>query len=103
MFVIKKKLDLAEFGWEGCEIVFSSLNYDELLEIQSKYAKADPSDQLTYGGILDFIKSKFISGTAKDDNDKVVEIDKDDIGKLPFEIVLAVITLLTGQTPDPKV
>lgn len=101
-FTIKKKLDLAPFGWDGCELVFQSLSYEELQDLQKKYAKADATDPATANGVLDFIRGKFISGTVLDENDKQAEIEADDLGKLPFEIIEAVTALLTGNNPDPK-
>lgn len=102
MFVIKKTIDLAKFGWEGCSLIFQSLSYDELQELQKTYTNADPSDPNTTEGVMGFLKSKFVAGTAKDEKDKTIEVAKDDLGKFPYEIIEEVVNVLTGANPDPK-
>lgn len=102
-FAIRKTIDLADFGWEGCSLVFKSLNYNELQVLQGKYSKIDPSkaDEAARE-ILNLLASKFVSGTALDENDKKVEISADQLGELPFEIVEKISEALTRSAPDPK-
>jgi hypothetical protein len=100
-YSIKKTVDLAQFGWEGCELVFNSLSYDELQRLQTKYRKPDPDDTKAVEEILEILKSKYVSGEGLSDGKKV-DVHSADLGQLPFEIIQEVIVVLTGNNPDPK-
>lgn len=101
-FSLKRTVDLSEFGWEGCSIVLSAATYSEILEWQKDFKDIDPKDEKAQGKIFDLVKDKFISGTALDENDKKVEIDKGDLGDLPLDVMIKCITSLRGNIPDPN-
>lgn len=103
-FSIQKAVDLSSFGWDDCVIKFKSIAYSEAKELRSKFEGIDPTkaDEAVERSAFDFIKSKFISGQALDDNGKKVDLTKDQIEDLPVEIVTRCINELIGGTPNPN-
>lgn len=100
-FVLKKEIALDKFGWTGCKLVMNSITYAELAEWQGKLGDAQ-NDVKTAMEIIDLLTDKFISGTAMDEENKVVELTKKDIQNLPFDIVLEAAGQLAGGQQDPN-
>ncbi len=99
-FSLNKTVDLSKFGWEGCSIVLKSMTYGELKEFQTidpKNPNIGDADR-----VVKFIASKFVSGTAKDDDGKTVALKAENIAELPLEIYLYLQDQLLGVTPDPN-
>lgn len=95
-FNIEKTVDLSEFGWADCYIKLKSVPYSELKDLINKGKR---SEEDAFG----FIKSKFVSGKAYDDDKKEnVDIVADDLEKLPTEIVMHCIDVLLGNKKDPN-
>ena len=101
-FLLKREIDLGKFGWKGCSITLEAPSYNELAQWQVKFKDIDAEKPESQKIIFEAIADKFISGTAKDDKDKVVDITKDDLGDLPLDIVLECIASLRGNVQDPN-
>ena len=101
-FLLKREIDLGKFGWEGCSIILEAPSYNELTQWQVKFKGIDAEKPESQKIIFEAIADKFISGTAKDENDKVVEVTKEDLPDLPLDIVLECIASLRGNVQDPK-
>lgn len=99
-FSLNRNVDLSKFGWDGCSITLRSMTYAELKDFQvidPSNPKAEDADR-----VVKFIQSKFVSGTAKDDQGETVQIKSEDIPNLPLEIYLHLQDRLIGAVPDPN-
>lgn len=99
---IKKRVDLGFLGEDYKEgyLVFKAAGIDEFAEIEKK--SQDP-DALKF--IKDFLGGKFLEGKFPDveDENKLQDFDKDDIGKLDPETILVIFQVLGGGiASDPK-
>lgn len=100
-FILKKEIALDKFGWAGCSLTMNSITYAELAKWQAKLGDAQ-NDVKTAMEIIDLLTDKFIAGTAIDDSGKKVELKKEDIENLPFDIVLEAAGQLAGGQQDPN-
>ena len=101
-FVLKQTVDLSPLGWDGCSIILKSLSYKEAQDLQLKFKDVDPTDPKAQTETFDFLKTRFVSGTGFDENDKKVDLKVDDLQDLPLEVFMACVNKLTGTTPNPN-
>lgn len=106
--IIKKRVALGFLGEDYTEgyLVFKAPGIDEIAEVE---AKADKLDQEDTQKSLDFLKS-FLAGRLLggefpnvEEENKLEEFTKDDIGKLDGGTIITVFQVLGGGiASDPK-
>lgn len=99
-FVIKQTVDLSQW-WDGCSIILSSLSTKEAQDLSTKFTSLDPEDEKTQAEVFDFIRTKFISGTAENEKGEKVELKPSDLEDLPIEVYKLLVKNLAGS-PDPN-
>lgn len=99
-FTINKVIDLSKFGWDGCSVTFKSVSYEELTkfrDLQTSDPKMEDADR-----VVTFLESKFVSGQAKNETGKTVDLKATDIGQLPLEVFVHIEDQLIRTNPDPN-
>ncbi len=99
-FFLKKTFDLSEYGWEGCNINFQSLSYEEIQNIKAKISKND--DNSMENELIDFLSTKLIDGNGLNEKGEQEPITKDNFKKLPTQILVDLAYKLAGGDIDPK-
>lgn len=109
MFVVKKRIELKQFGegWEEAYAIFSPFTFndnDKLLKLRSMVLKPEtlsPEDaKKTSDDMKAIMKEKFVEGKGFD-GEKLVPITKENLGELPMEITVHILQVLQGQTLIP--
>lgn len=108
---LNKTIKLDEFveGWEGTFITVAPMLSKDMGEfVKSRKGKDEndiDTDQLTVE-MVESIKKKFVRGKVfiekEDGSQELVDMEKDDINNLPFEITSHVFGKLVGSDFDPK-
>lgn len=108
---LNKTIKLDEFvdGWEGTFITVAPMLSKDMAEfVKSRKGKDEDdvdTDQLTTE-MVESIKKKFVRGKVliekEDGSTELVDMEKDDVDSLPFEITSHVFGKLVGSDFDPK-
>ena len=101
-FTINQVVDLSQFGWDGCTITLQSLSYKEAQDLSAKYKGLDPNNDAAQAEVFDFIGTKFVSGTAKDDKGEIVNLKVTDLPDLPIEVFMELVKALSGSSTSPN-
>lgn len=103
------KLDELIDGWDGAFITVAPMLSKDMAEfVKSRKGKDDDdvdTDQLTTE-MIESIKKKFVRGKVYVENEEngqeLVDMERDDIDSLPFEVTSHVFGKLVGSDFDPK-
>lgn len=103
------KLDELIDGWDGAFITVAPMLSKDMAEfVKSRKGKDDDdvdTDQLTTE-MIESIKKKFVRGKVyvekEDGGQELVDMEKEDIDSLPFEVTSHVFGKLVGSDFDPK-
>lgn len=95
-YVLRREIDLSQFGWKDCKFVVNALTYSEMQNWTNKITGKDTNDPELAKEVVDLVKTKFIEGQALNEKDEKVPIDASKFEELPFDIILHVTSVLSG-------
>lgn len=84
MYNLEREFKLDKYGWKGCSLFFIAPTYKEMRDLQGLQL-----DQTVESAekVFQFMKSKFIRGTAPD-KEGTQEVKAEDLEELPFDMIL---------------
>lgn len=98
---LKKEFKLDSFGWKECSLFFYAISYKEMMEMDEWRKKINPSapTQEDSNKVFETLESKYVSGTVMD-GEKKIELPKEQLKELPFEIIISVTNWLINGDQD---
>lgn len=105
MFKAERTFDMSAFGWKDCKFTFNALSWGEMKELDKQRRKwssgiSDEETEQAANKIVDILKGKFISGQAIDENDKKVDVSKDDFEQIPYDVFIKLVSWVTSGEVD---
>lgn len=109
-FVITKKLklDFIAESWKDAYIDFQGFTVADIKDKLQGFTKINPEDSkdvtTSLTAVIDLLKEKFIEGKAVNRKGELVSLAKEDIDKLPAEVISGALTFLSqGISPKTSV
>ena len=101
MFLSERTLDLSKYGWKDCSIVFNALSFEELTGLQVAKAGWSTEDPKSAEDIFARIEAQFVRGEALNEKSEKVELKKEDLKQIPFDMFVKIIEWLLSGELDP--
>lgn len=97
-FKTTRKFDLSSYGWKGCYIEVEAITYKEMQDWNSQ--NLDKTDPAAAQKVFEYLSSKFVSGKALDEEANKVDLKKENLSELPFDIILGLSDWLFSGSID---
>lgn len=105
-FAIPRTITFERFGekYAKSELTFRAIPTEEFAQIDTEMKKIEGSpDDKSMEIMIGVLEKYFIKGTFYDlDSDSDLEVEAEDMGKFPSDVMLACYEALTGTRSDPK-